>query len=103
METARKVYHVVIRSAIIYGCNAWYISVEAKGYRKEIANKLQLIQNKCLRTIAGAYKATSTEALEIEIYIPSLDLFTEESVARTSNRLMTLRTRFTTQTAVERI
>jgi hypothetical protein len=56
-----------------------------------------------LRTVAGAYKATLTEALKIETYTPPLDLFTEESVARTSTRLMTLRTRFTTQTAVERI
>jgi hypothetical protein len=56
-----------------------------------------------LRIIAGAYKAILTKALEIEIYTLFLDLFTEKSVARTSIKLMTLRTRFTTQTAVKRI
>jgi len=103
METARKAYCTTVRPAIIFGCNAWYTPAGTKGYRKGIAVKLQSIQGKCLRAIAGAYKATSTEALEIETYIPPLDLFTEESVARTSTRLRTLRTRFTTQTAVERI
>jgi hypothetical protein len=103
MEIARKAYCTTVRPAITFGCNAWYTPAGAKGYRKGIAAKLQSIQGKCLRTVAGAYKATSTEALEIETYIPPLDLFTEENVTRTSTKLITLRTRLTTQTAVERI
>jgi hypothetical protein len=77
--------------------------MEATGDRKKIANKLQSIQSKYLRIIAGAYKTTLTKIFEIEIYIPSFDLFTKESVARTSIKLITLRTHYTTQTAVERI
>jgi hypothetical protein len=46
---------------------------------------------------------TLTEAFKIKIYILSLDLFTEKCIARTSTRLMTFRTRFTTQAAVKRI
>jgi hypothetical protein len=53
--------------------------------------------------IAGAYKATSTEALEIETHIPSFDLFAEERVAYTSARLLTYRTSIAAETAVNRI
>jgi hypothetical protein len=92
LEAGCKAYCATVRPAITYGCSAWYTPAEAKGHRKGIAERLQSIQGKCLRVIAGAYKATSTEALEIETHTPPLDLFTEESVARTSIRLRTAQT-----------
>jgi hypothetical protein len=53
--------------------------------------------------IAGAYKATSTKALEIETHILPLDLFAEERVVYTSARLLTYRTSIAAETAVNRI
>jgi len=45
------------------------------------AVKLAKIQNKCLRAIAGAYKATPTSVLETETFIPPLDLYLNERLA----------------------
>jgi hypothetical protein len=39
--------------------------------------------------IAGAYKATSTEALEVEMFTLLLDLHTERLAARTAARIHT--------------
>jgi len=39
------------------------------------AVKLAKIQNKCLRAIVGAYKATPTLVLKTETSIPPLDLY----------------------------
>lgn len=47
---------------------------KARKHKKKAARIVQSIQRKCLRVIAGAYGATSTEALEIEMNIASLDL-----------------------------
>jgi hypothetical protein len=44
---------------------------------KTIRNTLQSIQGKFLRVIAGAYRATATEALEIETFTEPLDLYIE--------------------------
>jgi ribonuclease HI/exonuclease III len=88
MEAIRKVYTATVRPAITFGCNAWYMPAGLPEHRKGLAKNLQAIQGRCLRVITGAYKATANEALEIETYIPPLDLYTEASVARTSLRLL---------------
>lgn len=38
---------------------------------------LQTVQNKCLRTIIGAYKTTNVQILEHEASVPPLDLHLE--------------------------
>ena len=42
-----------------------------------MAEKLQAIQGRCLRVMAGADKATATETLEAEIGVNPLDLYLE--------------------------
>jgi hypothetical protein len=49
----------------------------------------QAIQGKYLRTITGAYKATSTEALEIETALPPLDLHTQLAATKIIIRIRT--------------
>ena len=44
---------------------------------KTLRNALKAIQGKFLRIITGAYRATATEALEIETFIEPLDLYIE--------------------------
>ncbi|PQE16127.1 reverse transcriptase protein [Rutstroemia sp. NJR-2017a BBW] len=46
-----------------------------KDKAKRVTARLQGIQNKCLRTIVGAYRATSISWLEVEKYIPPIDLY----------------------------
>ena len=45
------------------------------------ATKLCTIQNKCLWTIAGAYKATPVESLETETFVPPIDLYLDKRCA----------------------
>jgi hypothetical protein len=52
-----------------------------------VIKKLQIIQGKYLRIIIGAYRATATEALEIETYTILIDILLETQVAKTILRL----------------
>ena len=44
-------------------------------------------QNKCIRLIAGAYKATLVSTVEAEVFIPPLDLHLDSVVARVVKRM----------------
>jgi hypothetical protein len=84
----RQIYSSVVRPLLAYGAATWHIPTcgsirKAKG----LAAKLQVIQNKCLRTIAGAYKATPIASLETETYIPPIDLYLDSRVAAFQKRL----------------
>jgi hypothetical protein len=84
---ARQVYTAMARSAVTYGANTWYTPAGLPGARKGVAKKLQAIQGKCLRVATGAYRATSTEALEVETNVEPIDIFLETQVAKTMLRL----------------
>ena len=47
---------------------------------------LQAIQGRCLRAVARAYRASSTEALEIETNVEPLDLYTGRLAAQATVR-----------------
>lgn len=65
----RKVYQAVILPQVLYGCSAWYIPAGEASHRKKVADSIKSRQYKGLQVVAGAFKATSTAALEIECYI----------------------------------
>ena len=60
-----------------YGASAYYVLISPKGINRaqEIVKKLIKIENNCLRTVLGAYKATSIRALHTEAAFPLLDLY----------------------------
>ena len=60
--------------ALTYGAIAWFKPERVLPVGKVMARKIQTAQGKCLRAVAGAYKATSIEALEAELGIGPLDL-----------------------------
>jgi hypothetical protein len=89
-ERAREIYTKVIRSTIAYGASAYHQPTELYGKPRGIATGLAKHQTKCLRVVAGAYKATPVRSLETETYCPPIDLYLnkrvrafEERVART--------------------
>ncbi len=45
------------------------------------ARYLNKYQNKCLRTVAGTYKVIFIRILEVEIYIPPLNIYLDSRVA----------------------
>ena len=67
LKRARRVYIAVVRPAMTYGSTVWHTPKEIK--KSTISNKLTIIQNKCLRAITGAFKATPVAVLEAESYI----------------------------------
>src|SRR6187402_1977695 len=82
---ARQVYSAVIRPALAYGAGVWH--TPGKDAARGLAAKLQPIQNKCLRVVAGAYKATPIRALETETHTPPLDLYLDGRLAAFRERL----------------
>ena len=108
LSTARELYLRAIRPALSYGSIAWFpVLKDSKTLRKT----LQAIQGRFLRTITGAYRATATEALEIETYIEPLDLYierntnlgyTRQSTQGQEEKIKTLRQRLARRTRGKR-
>ena len=67
---ARQVYVAVIRSLLTYAASTFATPDNAlggnKGRGKRIVSRFEIEQNKCLRTVTGAYRSTSIKALEAE-------------------------------------
>ena len=80
-------YSAVVRPALAYGAGVWHTL--GQNSARGLAAKLQPIQNKCLRAVAGAYKATPVRALETETYTPPLDLYLDGRLAAFRARLAT--------------
>lgn len=74
---ARQVYAAVVRPVLSYGCPVWYSLGDERANRNRLIYPLQTVQNKCLRTITGAYKTTNVQVLEHEASIPPLDFHLE--------------------------
>lgn len=67
---------MVIRTAIAYGATYCHTPSPAKATKaRGYAKALEKDQNRCLRVVAGAYKATPTYLLEVETKTPPLDLY----------------------------
>jgi len=84
---ARLVYSAVVRSAMGYRAAIWHSPTKPNGKPQGLAAKLQPLQNKCLRVVAGAYKATPTRNLEVETYTPPIDLYLDSRLAAFQSRL----------------
>ena len=78
---ARQVYTAVIQLAMTYRASIWHTLSEPKKRKSAgpIA-KLIMLQNRCLRSITGAYKATNIRVLEAETGVIPLDLYLDQIV-----------------------
>jgi hypothetical protein len=85
---ARQIYSSIVCSLLSYGAASWHtpLGQGRKGANRPIA-KLQRFQNKCLRTISGAYKATPIASLESETFVPPIDLYLDSRVAAFQRRI----------------
>src|SRR6201996_5113534 len=83
---AREIYTKVIRSAIAYGVSAFHIP-SRNNKPKGIARDLAAAQSRCLRVVAGAYRATPVRSLETETFVPPIDLYLNKRVADFEERL----------------
>jgi hypothetical protein len=76
----------MIRPALTYGALLWYKPAEVLTGGKGMAQKIQAIQGRCLRVVAGAYRATSVDALEAETHIEPLDMYTSKVALKAAAR-----------------
>lgn len=84
---ARQVYSAVVRPAMGYGSIVWHSPTGTKDARKNTVAKMEVMQNKCLRTIAGAYRATPVEVLQAETLIPPIKEYLNQRQASARSRL----------------
>ena len=63
---SRLVYTAVVRPALAYGSPIWFSPEGKEETKPSLIRPLETIQNRCLWTIAGAYKATPILLLESE-------------------------------------
>jgi exonuclease III len=76
-KRSRLIYTAVIRPTIAYGCSVWYApNTPARTQpRESTIRPLVTAQNKALRKITGAYRATPIPILEKEAGIEPLPLY----------------------------
>ena len=75
LARARQVYAAVVRPAITYGSTVWHDISSLPKTSKKIQKKLAVAQNKCLRTVAGAFKAVSISIFEKETHMMPIPLY----------------------------
>jgi len=86
---ARLVYSSVVRPAITFGASVWYTPQGIETARKAIDKKLEILQNKSLRTVLGAYRAVNTRILEKEAAIPPISIVLAAQTANATKRVLT--------------
>jgi len=84
---AREVYTKCIRSAIAFGAASYHTPTRAEDKPKGITASLYKAQNRSLRIVAGAYRATPIRSLETETWVPPLDLYLNKRLADFEARL----------------
>ena len=78
-------YTAVVRPATTYGSSVWHTPKDVK--QSSSTDKLAVLQSKCLRTIAGAFKATPISILEAETFIAPIDIHLDQLQAKARYRL----------------
>ena len=71
---------------MVYGSNIWRLAPENRWGRDPQLKDLCVVQNKALKAITGAFKATSKKVIEAEVEIPPLDLYLDETLLRAKTK-----------------
>ena len=74
----RQIYNATVRPGLTYAASIWYNPKGTSEYRKTHHRKLETIQNKCLRIVTGAFKATNIQILQAKAEIPPIRLHLEK-------------------------
>jgi hypothetical protein len=88
LSRAREVYVKCIRSAIAYEASSFHqLTNPGDTGPRGPAKALSKAQNRSLRIVVEAYKSAPIRYLEIEAWVPSLDLYLNKRLANFKNRL----------------
>ena len=74
---SRLLYTAVVRPTMLYGSQIWSLRDDGGPAAASLLQPLAHSQAKSLRKITGAYKRTLTAAIEREIAILPIDLYTD--------------------------
>ena len=83
----RRIFKAVIIPQITYGASIWYTLSDEKGHCKALVMQLAQVQALGARLITGAFKATSTQALNIEAHLIPIGLELDKKTNQTAARL----------------
>ncbi|KAI0997398.1 hypothetical protein K3495_g10785 [Podosphaera aphanis] len=72
---ARILYSAIVRPALIYGSQICAQSDQKGKIPERVIKPLRKIQNKCLKTITGAYRSTSQRVLKHETSILPIEIY----------------------------
>ncbi len=72
---ARRLYKSIILPKMLYGAQVWYNPPNIEKGGRVRRRRLEMVQNRCLRRITGAYKATKVDVLQSEAQVPPLELY----------------------------
>jgi len=86
---ARLVYSLVVRPAITFGASVWYTPQGIETARKAIDKKLEILQNKSLRTVLKTYQAVNIYILKKEAAIPLISIVLAAQTANATKRVLT--------------
>jgi len=81
-ERCRTVYSMVVRPMLTFAAPIWHQPSGTPEATKGHAKKLAVVQNDCLRTVLGAFRATPVPILEAESIISPIDLQLDRLVLR---------------------
>ena len=82
LARVRLLYNSAVKPVLTYGAEVW-----SKEYTNRAVKEAKLAQNKCLRTINGACRATLIRELEAEAFVPPIELAMREQRAAHIRRL----------------
>ena len=68
----RKIYRGIVQPAINFVSSIWHSPEYTPKANKGRVQKLEVMQNECLRIVLGAYRATPVQVLEAEAEILSI-------------------------------
>jgi len=90
LDRGRHLYIAMARPAMMYGCECW---MAGQKVARTLIQQLETAQNRILRLISGAYKATRTQLLRWELKVEDITTYARRRVSTTMASQQTPRVR----------
>ncbi|KAI9034780.1 RNA-directed DNA polymerase from mobile element jockey [Aspergillus affinis] len=88
----RRIYLAVVVPQLLYGAAAWYSPTSRTANYKKLqktVNKFQKIQTRAAIFISGTFRNTASAALEIELYLPPMQIQMQQTIQEAAIRIQT--------------
>ncbi|KAJ5598905.1 reverse transcriptase [Penicillium lagena] len=89
LSAMRRIYQAVIVPQILFGVAAWYTPLMGKGAARIVSKRFASLQKRAVCLIGGAFKTSSAEALNVEMYLPPIGIQMDRIAQETALRLRT--------------